>query len=583
MEVPGSEILLPARSSSPSPVIQPARENDGPGPALCSLCLSAPGKYTCPRCNAPYCSLACYQGPRHTACSELFYRESVLQALQEEEAEPRQRRRVQEMLLHLRQEEAAAEPATGRYRVVGAEEAELWDSLTAQEKEDFNRLIQSGDIGCLVPQWKPWWETGKRDQSEGPKKILELPEAAGDPQNLTIINAADTRPPPHSNQLYITQDLSGVTAVQTENRDTEGAPKQTVVLTCGQDGSESHTSPVSKGAGFTILPQNKTIDDQNVTAIPEQSVNGPSYLKETESSIQRIGSFNMVSESKGATNIHNMETVVKEEMSTKIGPHKSSLAHQARFIKEKESTVNTDELRKDVTAKEHLSVVDQSRVSQVPPLLKSIPPLSSLSRNPSPLVQFSLVNVLYSYAFSLLQHNGDLSDNDILLNFTGTVLYVSGALTTTAVYNSTAHALKSAVRASSDPLLGGDDGGACLAIEATSNILLGDGSKRYSLAALSHLSHLLGKTRKLETEEKEIRKGAFNAKKKCLFLAAWVNENEDSLAILSAEVMTEYRQYLKDIREVAEISKELQKAWGGKRPPEKKKLIQEVHSSENEL
>jgi hypothetical protein len=31
--------------------------------------------YTCPRCSAPYCSLACYTSPGHVACSEAFYRQ----------------------------------------------------------------------------------------------------------------------------------------------------------------------------------------------------------------------------------------------------------------------------------------------------------------------------------------------------------------------------------------------------------------------------------------------------------------------------------------------------------------------------
>ncbi|KAM5138384.1 zinc finger HIT domain-containing protein 2 [Mantella aurantiaca] len=453
MEALRAEIVLPGRSASPTPVITPAREDGEAGPGVCSLCVCAPGKYTCPRCNAPYCSLACYKGSRHTACSELFYRESVLQALREEEAGTRGKRQIEEMLIRMRQEEAAggtdlnltgeeADPdgvMTGEEAdpdgVMTGEEADLWNSLSAQQKDQFSQLVQSGDIGALVPHWKPWWVPGKIRH----KKILELPEVAA-----------------------------------------------------GSDRSR---------------------------------------------------------------------TEMADEASMEDSSHKTRQI-PADGVKE-------EEIPGDLSA--------------VPRVLSSIPPLCSLSRNPSPLVKYTMVNVLYGYAYSLLRHNGDVSDPDILLHFTETLLSISAAVSTNAVYNSTAHALKSAVRAASDPQIGGDRNLACSAMEATSHILQGDQSNTYSLAALSHLCRLLGKVRKHVTGDNNIRKGAFSAKKKCLFLAAWVKENENCLMVLSAETMAEYRLYLDELSGVEEISRGLQKAWGGKRPPERKKLVQEVPLPTKEL
>ncbi|XP_056383010.1 zinc finger HIT domain-containing protein 2 [Hyla sarda] len=444
MAAPEGEIVCPGRTSSPTPAVTTPKENGGP--VVCALCLSAPGKYTCPRCNAPYCSLACYRGARHTACSELFYKEAVLRCLREEDTGGWGRKQMEETLLKLRKKEE--DPLCGTDAVFDEEEEEnplcgtnavfdeesgLWGSLSSQEKQHFSLLLQSGHIGSLIPVWTPWWETHQQGH-----KIMELPEA---------------------------------------------------VPTCGH-----HETPSERGE-----------NDLQLVTSPEKT-----GRKEEET----LG---------GERSLH-----------------------------------------------------DKSPVSAPPPLLGSIPPLSSLTRCPSPLVRFTLVNVIYGYAFSLLRHNGDLSDPDIMADFIGTLLSVSGALSTTAVYNSTAHALKSAVRAASDPLLGGDEGGAILAMEATAKILLGDGGNKYSLAAISHLYHLLGKIRKLVKAEKDTRKGAFTARKKCLFLASWVNEHEEGLAVLSAEVMVEYTEYLKDLNEVAEISKGLQRVWAGKRPPAKKKLIQEV-------
>ncbi|XP_073460964.1 zinc finger HIT domain-containing protein 2 [Aquarana catesbeiana] len=433
MEAPEAEIIIPCRSSSPSPVITPTREEGGGGPGVCSLCLSGPGKYTCPRCNAPYCSLVCYKGPRHTACSELFYMDCVLQTLREDKAGGQGRQQMEEMLLRLREEEEKEEAAGGE---MNGEEAELWNILSAQEKAQFTRLVESGDIGALVPQWKPWWDPeGIRHE-----KILELPE------------------------------------------------------------EDKSRREVSDKAPDTNSPE----DSPKARPIP----------------------------------------------------------------------ANT---------KEAAGLSTNEQTSTVPPILSSIPPLCSLSRNPSPLVKYSVVSVIYGYAFSLLRHNGDVSDPDILLHFTETLFSVSPALSTNAVYNSTAHALKSAIRAASDPQLGGDRSLACNAMEATSQILHSDETKTYSLAALSHLFRLLGRVRKEVAGDKDIRKGAFNAKKKCLFLAAWVKENEDCLVVLSKEIMAEYRQYMDELSGVAEISRGLQKAWGGKRPREKKKLIQEVDPPTDEL
>ena len=45
--------------------------------AKCNFCPSPSSSYSCPRCNAAYCSLACYRRPEHEGCSEEFYRECV--------------------------------------------------------------------------------------------------------------------------------------------------------------------------------------------------------------------------------------------------------------------------------------------------------------------------------------------------------------------------------------------------------------------------------------------------------------------------------------------------------------------------
>ncbi|XP_032660287.1 zinc finger HIT domain-containing protein 2 [Chelonoidis abingdonii] len=216
--------------------------------------------------------------------------------------------------------------------------------------------------------------------------------------------------------------------------------------------------------------------------------------------------------------------------------------------------------------------------SPVPAVPASIPLLSSLICSPaSPLVCFQLPNVLYAYVFALTLYNGDLSEDELLSEFSDMILDVSGALGARQVFHSTAEALQAAlqaVTASRYPECPLGNAGAMMAV---AQILMGENQvkqKDFSLAALYHLARLLGKAKKLVPTEERSR--VYGAKKKCEFLLSWVNENQESLTVLALEVQREYRTHLEAVKEVDVVTKELQKMWGGKLPPAKKPLIEEL-------
>ena len=48
---------------------------------VCGVCARQLSKYGCPRCNRRTCSLVCYKA-HSTACTELFARDNVTQAMQ---------------------------------------------------------------------------------------------------------------------------------------------------------------------------------------------------------------------------------------------------------------------------------------------------------------------------------------------------------------------------------------------------------------------------------------------------------------------------------------------------------------------
>lgn len=46
---------------------------------VCPMCLKCSAKYTCPRCNSPYCSVDCYRSDKHRDCSEGFYKDCFME------------------------------------------------------------------------------------------------------------------------------------------------------------------------------------------------------------------------------------------------------------------------------------------------------------------------------------------------------------------------------------------------------------------------------------------------------------------------------------------------------------------------
>uniref|UniRef100_F7FG21 Zinc finger, HIT-type containing 2 n=1 Tax=Rattus norvegicus TaxID=10116 RepID=F7FG21_RAT len=142
---------------------------------LCGFCPAGeavPARYTCPRCNAPYCSLRCYRA--HGACAEDFYRDQVLRELRGRNASPS---RLAGALRRLREqreaedepEETGLRPGTRPGGLSG-----LWERLAPAEKAAFERLLSRGEAGRLLPPWRPWWW----GRGTGPRFLEELDDDA---------------------------------------------------------------------------------------------------------------------------------------------------------------------------------------------------------------------------------------------------------------------------------------------------------------------------------------------------------------------------------------------------------------------
>ncbi|OON15678.1 HIT zinc finger, partial [Opisthorchis viverrini] len=150
---------------------------------ICGICFKQ-SHYICPRCGINYCSLACYRSEKHNQCSEAFYRDCCMDSMRNRFSDSNSRSR---MLDILRREADASKTIyrdTDDSRVsndpednesteseVGSDDQDpnldlncdtldtnlVWSKLPMQEKREFCRLINSGEIKNYVPLWVPWW------------------------------------------------------------------------------------------------------------------------------------------------------------------------------------------------------------------------------------------------------------------------------------------------------------------------------------------------------------------------------------------------------------------------------------------
>lgn len=151
-------------------------------------------KYTCPRCNIVYCSVACYQSPVHLQCSEEFYKNCVA----EEMAMRKQMRsgtldnipgmsddmkQMYEILkrmdstqpdFDISEEELDSDDddnnegnenpnqsveLSERMNGVDLNDADaVWGKLTESERKEFGQIIKDEDVTAILPTFNPWWE-----------------------------------------------------------------------------------------------------------------------------------------------------------------------------------------------------------------------------------------------------------------------------------------------------------------------------------------------------------------------------------------------------------------------------------------
>lgn len=225
----------------------------------------------------------------------------------------------------------------------------------------------------------------------------------------------------------------------------------------------------------------------------------------------------------------------------------------------------------------------ETTASNVPPISRKIPKLSSLCANPSPLVCYGLVNALFGYTFTLCLYNNDT--DSLMFEFCDMILALSESLNSNRVFSSVQEALD----CGETLILGGsyldkeDPLAPARAVEAVAHIMTGRDGKDatgYCLAALSQLRSVLSQARTAlskEGEEGERRQKYFLASKKCEFFQAWVLDNAHKIRRLAIELWNEHskresvRSSMEKEKTVVEESLKKKKSKGNS------KLIEELN------
>ncbi|KAG3198134.1 hypothetical protein PC128_g6256 [Phytophthora cactorum] len=167
---------------------------------VCRVCTMQEARYTCPRCNTPYCSVDCYRS-HGESCTEQFFESHVRSEMQfssnaRGDDDKKQQKSIQELLERVREFQEEQQQLSDGEDDEGAlmqrmEELALLDktgqltleSLTPEERRKFLGEVADGRLGKLVELWPPWWlmnERKYRSETSSRRRQLILEEIGGD-------------------------------------------------------------------------------------------------------------------------------------------------------------------------------------------------------------------------------------------------------------------------------------------------------------------------------------------------------------------------------------------------------------------
>ncbi|KAL1411161.1 hypothetical protein Q8F55_002111 [Vanrija albida] len=162
----------------PFAVPRPQRGAEPPA-RICGICRQQDSRYTCPRCNVAYCSLACFRAPAHAQCSEPFYKATVREQIAADAGAGDAEKRA--TLAMLRRFEEAAADGEDVLGALQAEEGDDDDALAAAlDGVDLDTIDSNELFRLLPPAHRDAFLAAMRDpESEETRELLADASAAG--------------------------------------------------------------------------------------------------------------------------------------------------------------------------------------------------------------------------------------------------------------------------------------------------------------------------------------------------------------------------------------------------------------------
>ncbi|TMW65842.1 hypothetical protein Poli38472_003607 [Pythium oligandrum] len=190
---------------SESPVIRVAT-----AARVCRVCSQNEARYTCPRCNMPYCSVVCYR-THGEGCTEQFYQEHVASeiALQErvtvrEDPKAQRQREARSMLDRVKEfQDEMAEVTEGLDVDATAERLERLmlmsegdlslDCLTEEEQARFLADVAAGRLSKFIVPWEPWWlmAASKYESETSARRRALIQEVEGQGDDQSVLDSDD--------------------------------------------------------------------------------------------------------------------------------------------------------------------------------------------------------------------------------------------------------------------------------------------------------------------------------------------------------------------------------------------------------
>lgn len=172
-----------------------------------------------------YCSLDCYKSEKHAECSEGFYRDCVSEEMASYQADDESKQKMIDILKKMQEEggdvdgmmldenEDIGDVNDETEKIDSDDEEEIdlherikdlnlndsnaiWNALTEDERNEFEAMLNQGDIGSVMPQWEPWWmyrkekklveNVSEKDEEEQKLKLCPVLKKVLEMQSLTV-------------------------------------------------------------------------------------------------------------------------------------------------------------------------------------------------------------------------------------------------------------------------------------------------------------------------------------------------------------------------------------------------------------